>query len=164
MEIVALKMKNRVCGLLYLLSILPILAYAQESQHIYSTGEVFELDRVVSAWLIKRYVAPNAVFRFFPEGELITDGIAFDTPDAALQRTHNMSTFEVIKNRYKITDPRLAELTRIVHNAEINFWAGERKHKESELVQKINRLIKSTNNNYNCLEQCFVIFDQFIER
>ena len=47
--------------------------------HLYSTWDVLETDASASAWLIKRHVDPKARFKFFPKGELITEGIAFDT-------------------------------------------------------------------------------------
>jgi hypothetical protein len=141
-----------------------IVTHAGQTQHIYSTGETLELDRVASAWLIKRYVAPAAEFKFFPEGQLITEGIAFDTPDAQMQRTHKLATFEVIKNRYQIPDPKLNALTAIVHNAEINFWTAEQEPQAAALVQRINQAIKSSKGKDACLAQCFTIFDEFIER
>ena len=141
----------------------PMVGHAGEKGQVFSTGNILELDRVASAWLIKRYVDPEARFKFFPEGQLISEGIAYDTPDASMQRTHRWSTFEAVKNRYRISDPKLDALTRIVHDAEINFWAAERKADAETLVQQINEIIKSASDNAACLVQCFAVFDKFTE-
>ncbi len=149
---------------LCLLCLPPALCQAGEAGTRFSTGDILEMDRVASAWLIKRYVEPEAEFKFFPEGQLIAEGTAFDTPDAQLQRTHKLSTFEVIKHRYQISDPRLTELTTIVHNVEINFWMTEKEPRASALAQRINQVIKSSQDQAARLTQCFAILDDFIER
>lgn len=108
--------------IVFLLAPIPQEQMARGESAIFSTGDGLELDRVASAWLIKRFVLPEVRFRFFPEGQLISQGIAFDTPDASLQRTHKQSTFEVIKTHYGINDPRLTDLTAMIHENEVNFW------------------------------------------
>jgi hypothetical protein len=140
------------------------MASTQDLTTIYSTGETMELDRAASAWLIKRYGAPKAEIKLFPEGHLITEGIAFDTPDAALQRTHRLSTFEVLIQHFGITAPELDTLTRVVHETEINYWASKRIPQESQLVRAINETILTTDDSHECLKRCFQIFDQFTKR
>lgn len=151
------------CGLMVVFC-LPIVANTQDVTTIYSTGNTMELDRAASAWLIKRYAAPKAKIKLFPEGQLITEGIAFDTPDASLQRTHRFSTFEVLKQHFGITAPELDGLTRVVHETEINYWATKRTPQDSKFVETINETIRTTDDSHECLQRCFQIFDQFIQR
>jgi hypothetical protein len=151
------------CGLMGVVCF-PTTANTQYLTAIYSTGEAMELDRAASAWLIKRYGAPTAMIKLFPEGQFITEGIAFDTPDAALQRTHRFSTFEVVKRHFGIRAPELDALTRVVHETEINYWATKRGPQESKLVAAINETIRTTDDSHECLKRCFQLFDQFIQR
>lgn len=140
---------------------LPMETLASGKGQVFSTGNILELDRVASAWLIKRHVDPEARFKFFPEGQLISEGIAYDTPDASMQRTHRQSTFEAVKSRYRISDPKLDGLTRIIHDAEINFWGAERSAEAEALVRQINEIIKTSSDNAACLVRCFAVFDKF---
>ena len=142
----------------------PCMGQSRGEKIVYGTGDCLEPDRIASAWLIKRFVSPEANFKFFSEGRLINEGIAFDTPDAKFQRAHNQSTFEVIKSHYNIDDPQLADLTAIIHNNEIDFWAGNNHNRSSNLIIEINRIIKASTDNHRCLQECFSLLDKFIER
>ena len=73
---------------------------ANAENHIYATWDGFEADKCASIWLIMRFVDPDAKIKFYPKGTPITSGIAFDTPDAALRRYHNMAAFESIARHY----------------------------------------------------------------
>jgi len=93
-----------------------------EAGHLYSTWDVFEPDKCASIWLIKRHVDPGSVFRFYPRDAAIEEGIAFDTPDAELRRYHDRSTFETLLAHYKLEDPTLLYLGRLIHDMEVNIW------------------------------------------
>ncbi|MCP4023352.1 MAG: chromate resistance protein, partial [Desulfobacteraceae bacterium] len=74
--------------------ILPVICFtlmfwslAVADDDLYSTGRMMEVDRCASAWLIKRHINPQAQFMFFEDGQLITQGISFDTPDSKFCRT-----------------------------------------------------------------------------
>ncbi len=148
---------------LFFLCISPFPLNAQTNPHLYSTGSTLELDRCASAWLIKRYVDKDAVFKFFADGDLIEEGTAFDTPDSRLTRTHNMATFEVIIKTYGISDQRVRKLAAIIHDVEVNFW-GTKQSQHSRIVEKdINRIIAESKDNDEGLEKCFRYFDRFIK-
>jgi hypothetical protein len=138
-------------------------AGGEPAPQLYSTGKTLEIDRCASAWLIKRYVDPGAVFKFYPDGALIEDGIAFDTPDAQLVRTHNRSTFQVIVDTYGIKAPGVDELAAIIHEVEINFWSGDRTRRTQTAVRDVDRIIASSPDNQQCLNRCFEYFDKFIK-
>jgi len=137
--------------------------YSQENVHIYSTGSIMEIDRCASAWLIKRFVDKDAVFQFFPDGEIVEVGIPFDTPDAELSRTHRRSTFEVIMNKYKIIDKRLDMLGKSIHDIEINFWGKKDLSESDVLAAEVNQIINQAENNNDCFQKCFIYFDKVIE-
>ena len=86
-----------------LTGILVLLSAVQTQGEEYTTWENMEIDKCASAWLIKRFVDKDAVFRFVPKGELITRGIPFDTPEAQIRRYHNLSAFEYIVKTNRLT-------------------------------------------------------------
>ena len=123
-----------------------------------------EVDRCASAWLIKRFVDKDAIFKFIPEGQLIRNGIAFDTPDADLCRTHNLSTFEVILDKYRISDKRLDQLAENIYDIEINFWGDKQSRKSYKVKLAVDEIIKTSKNNEECLSKCFQYFDRFLKK
>lgn len=110
----------------------PMVCPAAESvSNVYVSWENMEIDKCASAWLIKRFVDKNAVFKFVPKGELVTEGIPFDVPEAEIRRYHNMSAFEYVVRKNGIKDSAVRKLAGIIHDIEINYW-GKRKFEESQ--------------------------------
>lgn len=152
--------------LLKLVTILLILSlsiqvlFAQESSNIYSTWDTIELDTVASAWLLKRFINNKATFKFYPQGELITEGVAFDTPDAEFRRMQNQSTFESILNKYKINDPVLLKMAKLIHNIEIDYWHRKLTDKSETIEREVRNIIDSTKDKNACFEKGFIYFDE----
>ncbi len=136
---------------------------AVADDNLYSTGRMMEVDRCASAWLIKRHVNTQAQFLFFEDGQLITKGISFDTPDSKFCRTHNLATFEVLLKHFKIQDAKLAKLAKAIHEIEINFWAGTKDSLATDLNRQAVAIIRSTKYPEKCFEKCFELFDQVME-
>jgi len=108
---------------------------------VYSTWDVFEPDKCASIWLIKRHVDPGAVFRFYPRGEAIAEGIAFDTPDARFRRYHDRSTFESLLQHHKLDAPRLVYLGRLIHDMEVNIWERKALAETRDVEEELQRLL-----------------------
>lgn len=157
------KMKRITC-LLLLICVWYASAVADEDRHLYSTGKIMEVDRVASAWLIKRYVDPKAEFIFFEDGRMITLGTAFDTPDARFSRTHNLSTFEVLMQYFSIDDSKVTALAAAVHQIEINYWAGADNPPAADLARQVNAVIEANPDPAGCLAKCFDLFDRIVNR
>jgi hypothetical protein len=91
------------------------------------TRERVKVDRVACPWLIKRFVDPAAEFRFVPESELLTaaqqeQATPFDAtrhPEVVLNHRGVRCTFEAILEDFKLTDPALEQLGRIVRAADV---------------------------------------------
>lgn len=132
---------------------------AEQKSLIFSTWEGFEIDKCASIWLIKRFIDENAIIKFFPKGEMIKEGILFDTPDAKLRRYHNMSTFESILKHYNLQDSKLIYIGKIIHDIEVNIW--ERKVlKETLMVQNaVNKIIADSKNSDDIIEKSGEYFD-----
>ena len=128
--------------------------------HVYSTWDLVELDTCASAWLIKRFVDQEAEFKFYPKGELIEEGIAFDTPDAELRRTHGSSTFESILQKYGITDTALIKIGKIIHDIEVNYWAGQLESESEKVNADILGIIKKSKTPGEIFREGFSYFDR----
>ncbi len=147
-----------ICVTLLLMSIFPAIAQETNS-HIYSTCDVIEMDTCASAWLIKRFVDKEAVFKFYPKEEFIEEGTPFDTPDAEFRRTHNMSTFETILQKYNIKDPKLIKIGKIIHDIEINYWAGKLEPESEKINRDILNIIKNSKIPEESFKKSFTYFD-----
>jgi hypothetical protein len=78
------------------------------------------IDRAASAWLIRRFIDPEAEFLFVEEPEEVSeDATPFDMRGAALSHHGGDCTFETILKRYGLDDPVLWDLARIVHEADL---------------------------------------------
>lgn len=132
---------------------------AEQKMLVFSTWEGFEVDKCASIWLIKRFVAKDAVIKLFPKGSTIQEGIPFDTPDAKLRRYHNMSTFESILKQYNLSDSRLVFFGKIIHDIEVNIWE-KKVFDETLIVQDaVNKIIQNSENNEEVIKKCLEIFD-----
>jgi hypothetical protein len=77
------------------------------------------IDRVASAWLIKRFIDPEAEFIFAPPAEFPKDAIPFDAPGVELSHQGEDCTFETLVKRTRLRDRRLVRLAEIVHEADL---------------------------------------------
>jgi len=76
---------------------------------------------MASAWLIRKFIDPEARFKFVPakgyqpeKGEL-----RFDMFDAEFTHEGELCTFEVLAQRFGLTDPALRAIAEIVHDIDV---------------------------------------------
>ena len=77
------------------------------------------VDRLASAWLIKRFIDPEATFLFADPKDFPTGAIPFDTPGAEFSHVGEDCTFETLLKRAGLRDRRLTRLAEIVHEADL---------------------------------------------
>lgn len=128
-------------------------------KHTYSTWSTQELDSVASAWLIKRFVDPEAVFRFFSDGTLISEGVSFNTPDGTFTRTHNQTSYEQIIAAYALKDEALIAIGAVVHAIEIDYWLGSDNSLVAEVDAEIQAIIQRAVDPAKIYEESFVYLD-----
>lgn len=79
------------------------------------------VDRIASAWLIRRFIDPAARFRFVSgRGERPRPGeIRFDMAGADFTHADGRCTFEVLVARFGLRDSALAPIGEIVHDLDL---------------------------------------------
>lgn len=78
------------------------------------------VDRMASAWLIRRFIDAQAEFFFTTDPDDLPAGaIPFDMRGAELSHRGENCTFETLLERYELTDPALDEIAALVHEADI---------------------------------------------
>jgi hypothetical protein len=94
------------------------------------------VDRMSSAWLIRRFVDAKARFVFgLPTST--PQAIPFDTFEAEFGHHGTQCTFETFCDRFAITDPAVRHIGRIVHDLDLK----EAKYNETETAT-IGRLVE----------------------
>ena len=80
-----------------------------------------KVDRMSSAWLIRRFVDPDAAFKYVPaKGYLPEPGeVRFDMFDAEFTHEGDECTFEVLVRRMELDDPALRPVAEIVHDIDL---------------------------------------------
>jgi hypothetical protein len=89
------------------------------------TRKNVHVDRVACPWLIRRFIDPKAEFLFAPPDKIqetiARDGaIPFDTQGVELGHKGEKCSFDAIIGKYKLNDPALLELAKIVRAADTN--------------------------------------------
>jgi hypothetical protein len=78
------------------------------------------IDRAACAWLIRRFLDPDAEFLFVSDpDEVPEDATAFDIRGAELSHHQGDCSFERILRRYHLDDPVMWDLARMVHEADL---------------------------------------------
>ncbi|HLC30048.1 MAG TPA: chromate resistance protein ChrB domain-containing protein [Dehalococcoidia bacterium] len=88
------------------------------------TREHVKVDRVACPWLIRHFIDPQAEFLFVPPDQVLEiarreSATSFDAQGARYEHRGGKCTFEVLVEDYKLTVLGLAELSRIVHGADV---------------------------------------------
>lgn len=81
------------------------------------------VDRTACPWLIKRFVDPKAEFLFVPvekieETAKKEKAIPYDAPGVELGHHGDKCSFDAIIEKYKVQDPAVLELAKIVRAAD----------------------------------------------
>jgi hypothetical protein len=78
-----------------------------------------EIDRVGSAWLIRRFIDPNAAFVFASRLDSVPNALPFDFPGAEFSHHGEDCTFETLLTRFGIEDKALRKIAEMVHDADL---------------------------------------------
>src|SRR3954451_4686012 len=79
------------------------------------------VDRAACAWLLRRFVDPDAEFVFVADpADVPADATPFDMRGVELSHHGGDCSFETILRRYDLTDPVLWRIAATVHEADID--------------------------------------------
>ena len=86
----------------------------------WATRAGIHIDRAACAWLVRRFIDPDAEFLFVTDpDEVPADATAFDMRGVELSHHGGDCSFETILRRYQLQDPVLWDLARIIHEADL---------------------------------------------
>jgi hypothetical protein len=79
------------------------------------------VDRIATAWAIRRFVDSKATFEFVPRTRDVTTmaGIPFDLRGAELSHRQGRCTLEALIAKYELTDQALRRMARIIRAADL---------------------------------------------
>ncbi|OLC35981.1 MAG: hypothetical protein AUH81_09255 [Candidatus Rokubacteria bacterium 13_1_40CM_4_69_5] len=116
------------------------------------------IDRIASAWLVKRFCDPDAKFAFADAADAARKGIPFDVLGADFGHHGEDCTFETLVKRFGLKDRRIKLIGEIVHEADLHD--GKFTRNESTGVDlAIRGLAASTQDDHELLERGMAIFD-----
>jgi hypothetical protein len=79
------------------------------------------VDRIASAWLIRRFIDPDASFKFVAAKGYVRDQaeLRFDMFEAEYSHEGDHCTFETLCERFSLTAPGLRELAEVIHDIDL---------------------------------------------
>jgi hypothetical protein len=94
------------------------------------------IDRIASAWLIRRFLDPAARFRFGDAREPGVEGeVSFDVPGGDYSHEDDRCTFETLVKRHGISDAALRHVAEIVHD--VDMKDGKFRRPEAAGVERV---------------------------
>ncbi|MBA2624524.1 MAG: chromate resistance protein [Acidimicrobiia bacterium] len=128
----------------------------------WATRAGIHVDRAACAWLIRRFVDPDAEFVFVDDpDEVPGDATAFDMRGVELSHHGGDCSFETILRRYALEDPVLWDVARIVHEADL---ADDRYvAPEAPGLDVVCRGLSMVRNDAQILDVAGAIFDGLYE-
>jgi hypothetical protein len=78
-----------------------------------------EIDRVGSAWLIRRFIDPRAKFVFASGVPLSREILPFDMVDVEFSHHGDCCTFETLVRRFGIDDKAVRKIAEMIHDADL---------------------------------------------
>jgi hypothetical protein len=96
-----------------------------------------EIDRVGSAWLIRRFIDPRAKFVFATVVPSNRKVLPFDMVDVEFSHHGDYCTFETLVRRFGIEDKALQRIAEMIHDADLE----DEKFQRSECIG-IDRVLK----------------------
>lgn len=117
------------------------------------------VDRMASAWLIRKCIDPQAEFIFANTIDTLdTHIVSYDMNDATFTHIGDLCTFEVLLKSFSIQDNALDAIAKIIHNLDLN----DDKYitPEAEGIKLILTAIRTnSSDDHDILEKSVEIFE-----
>jgi hypothetical protein len=124
------------------------------------------IDRMASAWLIRRFVDAKAAFKFISESDLAGIGgnaaTTFDIRDGEFTHVGDLCTFEVLVKSFGIRDKAVRKIAEIVHDLDVKD--DKYGNPEAPGVEEILMGIRKTaKNDSDALERGMGVFEMIYQ-
>jgi hypothetical protein len=128
--------------------------------HVWVTRRDVHVDRIASAWLIRRFIDPQASFKFVAaKGYRPRSGeLRFDMFEAEFTHEGDRCTYEVLLLRSGLEDKALAAIAEIVHDIDLKDGKFAREE-ASGIARLIDGLAASGMSDVQRLERGAGMFD-----
>ncbi|MGH7496670.1 MAG: chromate resistance protein ChrB domain-containing protein [bacterium] len=143
----------------------PLKRYSRKTfqGQVWSTREHIHIDRLCSAWLLRRFIDPKAKFVFAPENKLPKGAIPFDVFGAEFSHHGEDCTFETLLKSFQLKDKALTVIAEIVHDVDVKDEKFGRPE-AAGLDVVVRALSDSLQDDHKVLEIGAVIFDALYTR
>jgi len=133
------------------------------SGRTWTTRRGIHIDRIASAWLIRRFVDPKARFRFADPKDPARPGeLRFDMVGGDFTHEGDRCTFETILARARIHGRGLSEIAQIVHDVDLKD--GKFGRPEAPGVERlIAGIVLANPEDEARLERGFALFDELYQ-
>jgi hypothetical protein len=134
-------------------------AAARLKGRLWATRPGLHVDRIASAWLIRRFIDSGARFRFVdPKQERKPGELRFDMPDGDFTHEGDACTFETLARSIAGPDPALQQIAEIVHD--IDLKDGKFARPDAAGVQQILLgILLACPDDEDRLQRGFALFD-----
>lgn len=111
----------------------------------WATRAHIHIDRLCSAWLIKRFIDPKARFVFAQEERLPKNAVLFDVFGAEFTHRGDRCTFETLLESFRLHDKALLSMAELVHEIDLKDQKFHRP--ESAGLDMVVRAISDSTRN-----------------
>ena len=122
------------------------------------------VDRIASAWLVRRFVDPDARFRFADSQtpEAGPGEVRFDTVGGEFTHEGDRCTFETLLARLALADPALAQIAEIVHDIDLKDGKFGRAD-AAGIAQLVTGIALAHPDDLDRLDRGFALLDDLYE-
>jgi hypothetical protein len=126
---------------------------------VWATRRGVQIDRIASAWVIRRFIDPAARFRFIdPKAERVPGELRFDMVGGDFTHEGDACTFETLLRTLRKPDPALRQIAEIVHDVDIQDGKFGRADAPG-IRQVILGIVVDCPEDEDRLERGFALFD-----
>jgi len=96
-----------------------VLDAKQYQRRVWLTRPRPEIDRVGSAWLIRKFIDPHARFVFASDPSAHPEAIAYDMTDVEFTHHGDACTFETLLKRFAISHAAVRRIGEMIHDVDL---------------------------------------------
>ncbi|MSP02236.1 MAG: hypothetical protein EXR07_14470 [Acetobacteraceae bacterium] len=134
------------------------------TNRVWVTRQGVYVDRIASAWLIRRFIDPDARFRFVRAKNHVPQPgeLRFDMFEAEFTHEGDRCTFEVLLGRLGSNDKALTAIAEIVHDIDLKDTKFGREE-TGGIAHLVTGLCHASKDDARRLEQGAGVFDNLYE-